>query len=211
MLVTVKSHKEILSTVLKMVSDTIPADFSIDPKDIQVVSPQQDGPLGARELNIEIQNRVNSSGPALKSGKKTLRLGDRVMQTANSSDRNVYNGETGWISDVDECLGFLEVTFADGKTLRYDKKQLRELSLAYATTVHKLQGSETDYMVMILSGIHKNLLYRNLLYTAVSRARKLCVLIGEEKAIRTALRNETVSTRNSNLSRRLIQSSESPS
>lgn len=195
--------KDILKTVLNLVAERIPEEFHIDPKDIQVVSPQQDGPLGARELNLELQKRVNPTGPALKTGMRTLRLGDRVMQTSNSSERDIYNGETGWISAVNEELKYLEVTFYDGKKLRYGKERLRELTLAYATTVHKLQGSETDYMVMILSGIHRNLLYRNLLYTAVSRARKLCVLVGEERAIETALSNDSPAKRNSNFGTRL--------
>lgn len=198
-----KNPKDILDTVLELVADAIPRDFGVDPKDIQVVSPQQDGMLGAREMNVLIQRRVNPDGPALKTGARTLRLGDRVMQTANSAEHGIYNGETGWISAVNEELGYLDVTFHDGKIIRYGKERLKELSLAYATTVHKLQGSETDYMVMVLSGIHRNLLYRNLLYTGVSRARKLCVLVGEEKAIETAMRNEEPAVRNSNLRHRL--------
>lgn len=204
-LIPQKNTSEILETVLRLVAETIPKEFNIDSKDIQVVSPQQDGPLGARELNKEIQMRVNPEGPSLSTGQRTLRLGDRVMQTVNSSDKNTYNGETGWISVVNEELRYLEVTFHDGKCIRYGQHQLKELSLAYATTVHKLQGSETDYMVMILSGIHRNLLYRNLLYTGVSRARKLCVLVAEERALETALQNESPAIRNSNLGNRLRQ------
>ena len=202
-LISEKNHKDIMQRVLELVGTGIPEDFNVDPKDIQVVSPQQEGPLGARELNVEIQRRVNPSGPSLKSGAKVYRLGDRVMQKENSSERNVYNGETGWISAVDEEAQSLEVTFYDGKKLLYRRNQLRELTLAYATTVHKLQGSETDYMVFILSSIHRNLLYRNLLYTAVSRARKLCVLVGEDRAIETALANDSPVKRNSNLGLRL--------
>lgn len=204
-LVVEDSPKAILEKTLRLVAEELPRDFGVDPKDIQVVSPQQDGPLGAKELNVEIQRRVNPSGPALKSGMKLLRLGDRVMQTANSSERNIYNGETGWISEVNEEEKWLTVTFFDGKQLRYGRDRLKELSLAYATTVHKLQGSETDYMVMILSGVHRNLLYRNLLYTGISRARKLCVLVGEERAIETALANDNPAKRNSNLGLRLRQ------
>lgn len=205
-LIPEKSSKDILQRVLELVGTGIPQDFHVDPKDIQVVSPQQDGPLGARELNVEIQRCVNPAGPSLKSGAKVFRLGDRVMQKENSSDRDVYNGETGWISAVDEAAQTLEVTFNDGKKLLYRRNQLRELTLAYATTVHKLQGSETDYMVFILSSIHRNLLYRNLLYTGVSRARKLCVLVGEKRAIETALANDSPVKRNSNLGLRLRNS-----
>lgn len=209
-LIPEKNPKDILRRVIELVSTEIPKDFHLDPKDIQVVSPQQDGLLGTRELNAEIQRHVNPTGPSLKSGARVFRLGDRVMQKENSSERDVYNGETGWISAVDEQAQTLEVTFHDGKKRLYRRNRLRELTLAYAITVHKLQGSETDYMVFILSAIHRNLLYRNLLYTGVSRARKLCVLVGEERAIETALANDSPVKRNSNLGRRLRASLSNP-
>lgn len=192
-------HEKILSLVGK----EIPEKFGINPKDIQIVTPQQDGPLGAKQLNLDIQKTVNPEGPELKRGTKTFRLGDRVMQKSNSSEFDVYNGETGWISRVDTDNFRLEVTFSDGKKQWYDKTRFKELTLAYATTVHKLQGSETDYLILILSNIHRLLLYRNLIYTGVSRARKLCVLLGEEKAIRAAIRNEAPNIRNSNFKYRL--------
>ena len=198
-----KNGAEILKKVLELVSREIPDELGIDAKNIQVVSPQQDGPLGAKQLNIDIREAVNPEGPELRRGLKLFRLGDRVMQTSNSSRYNVYNGETGWISDVDLINERLQVTFYDGKKLWYDKSRFKELSLAYATTVHKLQGSETDYMVFIISSGHRQLLYRNLLYTGISRARKLCVIVGEKKAIQTALENNSPSVRNSNFKHRL--------
>lgn len=201
-----KNAEEILKRVLKLVSREIPEKYGIDAKNIQVVSAQQDGPLGAKQLNIDIQAAVNPTGPELKRGMKLFRLGDRVMQTSNSSKYDVYNGETGWISEVNVEGCRLEVSFYDGKKQWYDKSRFRELTLAYATTVHKLQGSETDYMVFILSSIHRQLLYRNLLYTGISRARKLCVLIGEERAIRSALDNDNPAVRNSNFKHRLRRS-----
>ena len=197
------NQRQILEKVRSLVGSEIPEEFGIDPKNIQVVSPQQDGPLGARQLNLDIQQAVNPSGPEIKRGMKLFRLGDRVMQTSNSSEYDVYNGETGWISDVDLTNQRVLVSFFDGKKIWYDKTRFKELSLAYATTVHKLQGSETDYMVFILSSHHRQLLYRNLLYTGISRARKLCVLIGEEKAINAALNNDSPSVRNSNFKHRL--------
>ena len=127
------------------------------------------------------------------------------MQTVNSSERNTFNGETGWISDVDEENLTLTVTFFDGKQVKYGKKDLKELSLAYATSVHKLQGSETDYMIMPLTMTHRSMLYRNLVYTGISRAKKMCVIIGEEKALRTAIDNHSPSERNSNFRFRLCE------
>lgn len=200
---TAEGTDEIRHTVLSLVGKEIPEKYGIDPRDIQVVTPQNDGPLGARELNEELQRHVNPDGPELSRGLKRFRLGDRVMQVSNSSEQNVYNGETGWISDIDIENQCLEVTFHDGKKRLYPKNRLSELNLAYAMTVHKLQGSETDYMVMLLTSAHRQMLYRNLLYTGISRARKLCVLVCEKRAIGTALDNTSPSQRNSNFSLRL--------
>lgn len=189
--------------ILSLVEKEIPSYTGISAKDIQVVTPQQEGPLGAKQLNEDIQERVNSSSPGIKKGKKIFRLGDRVMQTVNSSERARYNGETGWISNLDEEKKVLEVTFSDGQTSSYNANELKELTLAYATTVHKLQGSETDYMVMPVTMMHKPMLYRNLLYTGVSRAKKLCVIVGESIALQTAIANESKKKRNSNFKLRL--------
>ncbi|MCH5241559.1 MAG: ATP-dependent RecD-like DNA helicase [Muribaculaceae bacterium] len=202
-----KNTKNIHDRLLSLVSVEIPSYTGILPKDIQVVTPQQEGPLGAKQLNIDLQERINPNAPELKRGLKRFRLGDRVMQTSNSSQRNIYNGEVGWISNLNQEEKFLEVTFNDGKKSIYNIKDLSELSLAYATTVHKLQGSETDYMVMAVTTEHRPMLYRNLLYTGISRAKKLCVIIGEEKALETAIANKEKSHRNSNFKLRLQQSS----
>lgn len=133
-----------------------------------------------------------------------MRLGDPVMQRANSRERGLYNGEIGRIVEVDPEGRFLTVEFSGDRRSTYRRTELSELTLAYATTVHKLQGSEVNYMVMPLTMTHRPMLYRNLLYTAVSRARRLCVLVGEEEAIRYAVANNRDSTRNSNFSGRLL-------
>ena len=203
LIVEENSTKKIKEKILSLVSDEIPGDFNISSNQIQIVTPQQEGPLGAKQLNLDIQEKINPSGPQIKKGTKIFRLNDRVMQTSNSSEKEVYNGETGWISNINETSSSLEVTFFDGKTLKYGYKELSELSLAYAMTVHKLQGCETDYMVMPLTMGHKPMLYRNLLYTAVSRARKLCVLVGENEAIETAVKTSLETTRNSLFAERL--------
>lgn len=188
----------IRNRLFSLVSKEIPSYTGIEPKEIQIVTPQQEGPLGAKLLNQELQEILNPDSPELKKGVKKFRLGDRVVQTLNSSERGVFNGETGWISEINPDLKYLTVTFFDGKTSRYGLQDLKELSLSYATTVHKLQGSETDYMILVLSSLHRQLLYRNLLYTGVSRAKKLCVLVGEGKAIELAIATADKSDRNSN-------------
>lgn len=204
-IITEERPGRIHSRMLRLVSEELPEKYGIQAKDIQVVTPQQEGPLGAKQLNLDIQEAVNPDAPGIRHGQKIFRLGDRVMQTSNSSSRQTYNGETGWISNINPEEGWLEVTFYDGKVSRYKKTELRELSLAYATTVHKLQGSETDYLVMPMTMSHRPMLYRNLLYTGVSRAKKLCVLVGEEKAIRTAVDNPSPAIRNSNFKYRLCK------
>lgn len=203
MIITENTAKNIHDRLLNLIKEELPLKYKINSRDIQIVTPQQEGPLGAKQLNIDIQATVNPDSPGITHGMKDFRLGDRVMQTSNSSIRHIYNGETGWISAIDPEREWIEVTFFDGKKSLYTKKELKELSLAYATTVHKLQGSETDYLVMPMTMNHKQMLYRNLLYTGVSRAKKLCVLVGEEKAIRTAINNPAPAVRNSNFKLRL--------
>lgn len=198
-----ENYKKLHDRLISLVGEEVPSYTGLDPKDLQVVTPQQEGPLGAKKLNIELQEKLNPTAPELKRGLKRFRLGDRVMQTTNSSTRGIYNGETGWVSSIDPESKNLTVTFRDGKTSKYDVKELKELSLAYATTVHKLQGSETDYMIMLVTTAHKPMLYRNLIYTGVSRAKKLCVILGEEKALKTAVTTKDKGIRNSNFKARL--------
>lgn len=192
--------EEVHKRLLSLLKDEIPAYTGISPKDILVVTPRKDGPLGARALNRELQDLLNPEGPEIGKGVKKFRLGDRVMQSSNSSRRGVFNGETGRISAIDNENNKFEVTFNDGKKSVYRDTDMKELSLAYAATVHKLQGSETDYMVLLLTSAHKNMLYRNLLYTGVSRAKKLCVILTEPEAIRTAIDDASRTIRNSNFS-----------
>lgn len=203
MAVIENSPQEMLDKLISLVKDTIPEKYGVDCRDIQVVTPQNDGPLGAKELNPLLQQTLNPTGPEIKRRFKVLRLGDRVMQTSNSAVHNVFNGETGRITAVDTDAEALQVTFHDGKRRWYHKMELGELSLAYALTVHKLQGSETDYLVMVLPSAHRQMLYRNLLYTGISRARKLCVLITDTKALDAARANTSPSDRNTNLAPRL--------
>ena len=201
-MIIIKEDKpeDIHQRLLSLLKEEIPSYTGISPKNIQVVTPQKEGQLGARALNKELQELLNPDSPEIKRGMKKFRLGDRVMQSSNSSRRGVFNGEAGWISDIDLENKKFEVTFNDGKKSTYRDVDMKELSLAYATTVHKLQGSETDYMVFLLTSAHKNMLYRNLLYTAVSRAKKLCVIITEPEAMQTAVKDATRTDRNSNFS-----------
>ncbi len=197
------TDKAIHDRILDLVAETLPASRGLAPTDFLVVTPQQVGRLGARMLNHDLQERINPDGPELRRGSVVMRQGDPVMQTANSRERGVYNGELGRIVEVDTARQVLCVEFSDGRRSEYERSELGELVLAYATTVHKLQGSEVRNIVIPVTMAHKPMLYRNLLYTAVSRATDLCVLVGEEEAIRYAIENTPDRTRNSNFRHRL--------
>lgn len=203
MIIPENTTKRIHDRILSLVADELPSTKGIDPSDILVVTPQQIGPLGARQLNTDLQQRLNPDGPALQRGETIMRLGDPVMQTSNSKERGVYNGETGKIVEVNPEDQTLTVEFTDGNRSRYGRSELSELTLAYATTVHKLQGSEVRNVVFPVTMAHRPMLYRNLLYTGVSRATRLCVLVGEEEALRYAIENATPNIRNSNFKHRL--------
>lgn len=202
-IVEAEGTAEIHSKIIEMITSTLPDTRHIQPNEILVVTPQQIGPLGARQLNIDLQAHLNPDGPALRRGTAVMRLGDPVMQTANSRERGVYNGETGHITSVDEENQTLEVTFSDNRRSTYMRSELTELVLAYATTVHKLQGSEVKNMIFPITLAHKPMLYRNLLYTGVSRATDLCVVIGEKEALRYAIDQTPSTRRNSNFKERL--------
>lgn len=195
--------KKIHDRILSLVADEMPAARGINVTEIQVVTPQQIGTLGARQLNIDLQELLNPDGPALRRGGTIMRLGDPVMQTANSRERGVYNGEIGRITYVSTEEQKLDVTFSDGRKSTYARSELSELTLAYATTVHKLQGSEAKHIIIPVTMAHKPMLYRNLLYTGVSRATDLCILVGEKEALEYAVSHSPATTRNSNFRNRL--------
>lgn len=202
-----KSARAIRDRILRLMEYELPASRGISPTDIRVVTPQQIGPLGARQLNIELQGALNPDAPELRRGASILRLGDPVMQTANSRERGLYNGEIGLISQVDTENQTLTVNFSEGRQSTYARSELSELVLSYAMTVHKLQGSEVKYMIFPITMAHKPMLYRNMIYTGVSRATRLCVLVGEIEALQYAIENNPDSIRNSNFARRLREAS----
>lgn len=202
-----QTPRAIHDRILQLVAEELPAKRGIKSSGIIVVTPQQIGPLGARVLNADLQERLNPQAPAIRLRDRELRLGDPVMQTANSSERGIYNGETGRITAFDPDARLLEVTYPDGRKSQYSGSELSELTLAYATTVHKLQGSEVPYVVMPISIAHKPMLYRNLLYTALSRASRLCVLVGEPEALEYAVANNPDRQRRSNFGARLLETS----
>ncbi|MBS1062970.1 ATP-dependent RecD-like DNA helicase [Gluconobacter wancherniae] len=180
-----------LRKLLAVVKDRIPARFGLDPvRDVQVLCPMNRGGLGARSLNIELQQALNPLGDVkVERFGWTYGPGDKVMQIANDYDRDVFNGDLGVIDRIDVEEGELTVSF-DGREVVYGFGELDELVLAYATTIHKSQGSEYPAVVIPLVTQHYAMLARNLLYTGVTRGRKLVVLVGQKKALAIAVRNQ---------------------
>jgi len=175
--------------LLAIVQERIPKRFGFDPvRDIQVLCPMNRGGLGARSLNIELQNALNPPGEIrIERFGWTFCPGDKVMQVENDYDREVYNGDLGVVSRIDMEEGELSVDF-DGREVTYGFGELDELVLAYATTIHKSQGSEYPAVVIPLSTQHYPMLQRNLVYTGVTRGKRLVVLVGQRKALAIAVK-----------------------
>ena len=189
-------------TIVRLVKERLPRAYRESPDRIQVLTPMQRGVVGAANLNLLLQQALNPSGPSLGRGGYTYRQGDRVMQLRNNYDKDVFNGDLGYIREVDTEDRMLTVDF-DGKKVEYDVTELDELTLAYATTIHKAQGSEYPIVVMPVLMTHFVMLQRNLIYTGITRAKKICVLIGAMKALAYAVRNVSVLKRNTSLRERL--------
>jgi len=194
--------------IIKIVTERIPQKFGFDPiHDIQVLAPIYRGPAGVIALNERLQEKLNPSA-ASKSERKLFgtifRVGDKVMQTRNNYDKDVYNGDIGFIRSMDVIEQRLVVDF-DGDSVTYDWSDVDELTLAYVVSVHKAQGSEFPVVVMPTVTQHYTMLQRNLLYTGITRASKLCVLAGSRRAISMAVRNNKVAHRFTALEWRLAE------
>jgi exodeoxyribonuclease V alpha subunit len=176
--------------LIEIVKDRIPKRFSVDPvRDIQVLCPMNRGGLGARSLNIELQKALNPrTEPQIQKFGTTFLVGDKVMQTENDYDKEVYNGDLGFVTAIDPEVGEIIIAF-DGREVTYLLGELDQVVLAYATTIHKSQGSEYPVVVIPVTTQHYPMLQRNLLYTAVTRGKRLVVLLGQKKAVMIAVRN----------------------
>ena len=162
--------------------------------------------LGTDNLNVELQKALNPRGDAIIRGGTMFRVGDRVMQLRNNYDKDVYNGDVGFVKAVNSDDRAMIVNF-DGRPVKYDGGDLDELVLAYATTIHKSQGSEYPAVIVILHSQHYVMLQRNLLYTAITRGRKLVLLMGVPYAIDQAIKTNTVRERRTSLADRLTAQS----
>jgi exodeoxyribonuclease V alpha subunit len=192
-----------LNQILTLCCERIPKHFGFHPiRDIQVLTPMHKGTIGAINLNIELQKSLNPDQQGITHGSRTFKLQDKVMQIVNNYDKEVFNGDIGWISEIDQEDKEVTIDF-DGRLITYDFSDLDEVILAYAISVHKSQGSEYPVVILPVTTQHYMLLQRNLIYTGITRAKKLVVLIGTKKALAIAIRNNKPQLRFTHLSVRL--------
>jgi len=201
--IEMEEPEAVVERLVGLCKERIPRKFRFHPiDDIQVLSPMHRGTVGAHNLNLELQKQLNPSTDELQRGGRVFKPGDKVMQIRNNYDKDVYNGDIGRIRGIDREEQEVRVDF-DGKLVSYDFSELDEIVLAYATSVHKAQGSEYPVIVMPVLTQHFMLLQRNLLYTGITRGRKLVVLVGTKKALAIAVKNNKQQMRYTMLRERL--------
>lgn len=193
----------IKARLLNLVAEELPRRFRLDPlRDLQVITPMHRGAVGIQTLNAELQERLNPESQRWTWGGRVYRRGDKVMQLRNNYYKEVFNGDIGQVCGCLTATGQLQVDF-DGRVLTYDPGEREELTLAYAVTVHKAQGSEFPAVLLVLTTHHYMMLQRNLLYTALTRGRRLVVILGTKRALGMAIRNDRPIRRFTNLAQTL--------
>jgi exodeoxyribonuclease V alpha subunit len=199
---------EVQAAILELAARGLPTRHHVDSmEELQILSPMQKGPIGAMQLNQALQALLNPSGPELLRAGRLYRRGDRVMQIRNNYEKDVYNGDIGRIVALDQEDREVTVRF-DDRQVSYDFNELDELVLAYAVTVHKSQGSEYPVVIIPVHTSHYVMLQRNLLYTALTRGRRVVVLVGAKKAIAIAVKNQKIRLRYTGLTGRLLKEGE---
>jgi exodeoxyribonuclease V alpha subunit len=204
-----EDQEAICKKIVFLVKRRIPERFGYSPLDVQVLTPMHKGLVGTGNLNEILQQAINPYGKELPRGDRKFRVGDKVMQIKNNYDKGVFNGDIGVIEKID--LEEQEVVVnIDGESVRYNHYELEELTLSYAISIHKSQGSEFPAVVIPLTMMHYIMLQRNLIYTGITRGKKLVVVIGSKQALAHAVRNNRVMNRNTYLFQRLIDEGRSP-
>ena len=200
----VEEPEEIAQTVVDLVMTRLPRKFDVDPlRDIQVLCPMNRSVTGARAINQALQAALNPPGDhSVEKFGSAFSVGDKVMQIENNYDREVYNGDIGFVAEIDREEDELVAEF-DGRLVRYPFGELDELVLCYATTIHKSQGSEYPVVVIPLSTQHYMMLKRNLIYTGITRGKRLVVLVGQKRALAMAVKGKQDERRWSKLRERL--------
>ena len=193
-----------LHTIVELVQRKLAVYYQTPSSQIQVLTPMQRGVIGATSMNLALQEALNPEGEGLRRGGFIFRAGDKVMQIRNNYDKEVFNGDIGIVESVDIGERLLKVNY-DGNIIPYDISELDELVHAYATTIHKAQGSEYPIVVMPVMMNHYVMLQRNLIYTGITRAKKILVLVGTRKALSYAVHHVTVNQRNTRLKERIAE------
>jgi exodeoxyribonuclease V alpha subunit len=202
--------EEILRIILELVKVRIPQRFGLQAlDDIQVLTPMHKGTLGAENLNLQLQGSLNPGQEGIVRGNRTLQVHDKVMQIKNNYDKEVFNGDIGRIERIDLENQVVTVSL-DGRKVPYDFSELDEIVLAYAISVHKSQGSEYPAVVIPVHTQHYLLLQRNLIYTAVTRGKRLVVIVGTKKALAIGIRNDRMERRYTYLKYRLGEAGQPP-
>lgn len=196
------NYDSLLRVIPDLVNNRLAKKYNISPFDIQVLSPMRKNEIGSINLNTVLQNKLNPDGKSINYGKTIFRLNDKVMQIKNNYEKGVFNGETGRIIDVNTEMTEITVDF-DGNIINYEKGDFDEVVLAYATTIHKSQGSEYPIVVIPIVRGHYNMMQRNLIYTAITRAKNICVMIGDFNMLKRAVSNKIAILRNTKLAERL--------
>ena len=196
--------EEAVQEIVRLVKNNLPRYYKTPWNHIQVLTPMQKGIVGAANLNLALQEALNPQGDGLRRGGYLFRAGDKVMQIRNNYEKEIFNGDIGTVESVDLQERMLKVNF-DQHIIEYEASELDELVHAYATTIHKAQGSEYPIVVMPVLMNHYVMLQRNLIYTGITRAKKVLVIVGTRKALSYAVRNVTVTKRNTFLKERLSQ------
>jgi len=195
--------KKLQNLIRDLVTRRLPKFYNVNPKeDIFVLAPTQKGDLGVEHLNLMLQDALNSSTHFITYKSRKFKVNDKVMQIQNNYDKDIYNGDIGTISSIDFKNKTISVLF-DSRKIKYKLEELDELNLAYAMTIHKSQGSEFPIVVLPLTSSYGIMLQKNLLYTAVTRAKQVLVIVGEKEAISLAISNNQSQKRNTKLKERL--------
>jgi exodeoxyribonuclease V alpha subunit len=197
-------NDSIADEIISLVTNRIPKKFNVNPTDIQILSPMRKfTSVGVDELNNKLQSLLNNSINSITVGKTIFKLGDKVMQTKNNYEKEVFNGDVGFITDINIDEKTITVDYDDNIVI-YDKTDMDELVLAYVTTIHKSQGSEYPIVIIPITKSHYNMLQRNLIYTGITRSKEICILVGQPEMINYAIGNTKYSIRNTYLKELLM-------
>ena len=197
-------NDSIADEIISLVTNRLPKKFNVNPTDIQILSPMRRfTSVGVDELNNKLQSLLNNSINSITVGKTIFKLGDKVMQTKNNYEKEVFNGDVGFITDINIDEKTITVDYDDNIVI-YDKTDMDELVLAYVTTIHKSQGSEYPIVIIPITKSHYNMLQRNLIYTGITRSKEICILVGQPEMINYAIGNTKYSVRNTYLKELLM-------